>query len=569
MSSLLANRLILARRSQFVGRTFERELFRAALAEPQLPFNIFYIFGPGGVGKTSLVQEYNYICMDMGISAVYLDGRDLEPSPNTFLGVLALNLGLSPTESPIHFLAHQSRRHVIFLDTFEQQAPLEHWLRQEFLPQLPDYVLVVLAGQNPPAIAWRTDPGWLSIFRVLPLRNLNPDEGREYLVKRNVPTREHQAILDFTYSYPLALSLVAEVFAQREDMHFETIVASDVVRSLLDRLVQKVPGPAHRAALEACAMIRVTTESLLAAMLALPDAYELFEWLRGLSFINANREGLFPHDLVRVALSSDLRWRNPDWYSELHRRARDYFTDRLQHTSGLDQQRVLVDYVFLHRDNPVLRPFLDWQMRDSGLWADGVHAADIPLLLDMVQRHEGDQSARLAAQWFDRQPNGILVYRNEDGKPEGFLCSVALQEVDDKDIALDPAVQVILRYVATHAPLRPGEKGTFFRYWMAAESYQSVSSVQSLIFISILQHYLTTPGLAITFFPAADPDFWTILLAYANVFRLPETDFVVGENKYGTYFHDLARRNTRGMAGLDGRARNCSRYANAQTDAVT
>jgi hypothetical protein len=58
---------------------------------------------------------------------------------------------------------------------------------------------------------------------------------------------------------------------------------------------------------------------------------------------------------------ADLRWRNPDWYAELHQRARNYYASRLKQTHGQEQQRVLFDYVFLHRDNPTIRPFLEWQ----------------------------------------------------------------------------------------------------------------------------------------------------------------------------------------------------------------
>src|SRR6185312_9715410 len=105
----------------------------------------------------------------------------------------------------------------------------------------------------------------------------------------------------------------------------------------LEQLVQKVPGPAHRAALETCALVRLTTESLLAEVLGVDDAHELFEWLRGLSFIESGPLGIFPHDLVRDALGVDLRWRNPEWFGELHRRARHYYASRLGQTRGVEQ----------------------------------------------------------------------------------------------------------------------------------------------------------------------------------------------------------------------------------------
>ena len=63
-------------------------------------------------------------------------------------------------------------------------------------------------------------------------------------------------------------------------------------------------------------------------MLDTADAHELFEWLRELSFVETGPSGLFPHDLAREALAAELRWRNPDWYAELHRRARGYYATK-------------------------------------------------------------------------------------------------------------------------------------------------------------------------------------------------------------------------------------------------
>jgi hypothetical protein len=73
--------------------------------------------------------------------------------------------------------------------------------------------------------------------------------------------------------------------------------------------------------------------------------------------------------------------------------------------------------------------------------------------------------------------------------------------------------------------------------------------MQSLIFGYAGQHYLSTPGLAFTFFPTADPDFWAPAFAYTDLKRLPEADFEVGGRRYGMYGHDW--RVTPPMAWLD------------------
>lgn len=190
-----------------------------------------------------------------------------------------------------------------------------------------------------------------------------------------IPAEQHQRVLEFTHGYPLALSLVADAFAQNPSLVFKPETAPDLIKSLLDHFVEKVPGPAQRSALEACALVRLTTEPLLAALLNVPDAHELFAWLRNLSFVNMDRFGLFPHDLVREALAVDWRWRNADWYMTLHTRARQYYLSQWERYEGLAQQVVLFDYVYLHRDNPMVWPFFEWKQSGT-VFTDRLQAGD-------------------------------------------------------------------------------------------------------------------------------------------------------------------------------------------------
>jgi hypothetical protein len=529
MSSSLADLLAGARRRLFVGRNAELAVFRAALAASAPPFHVLHLSGPGGVGKTTLLTEFGRLCAQAAIPVVWIDGRNLEPSPDAFVQALSAPL--------LEVTAGQVGRRALFVDTYESLASLDGWLRQTFLPRLPDQVLVVLAGRRPPLAAWLTDGGWQTLLRHLSLGNLSREESHTYLERRQVPVEQHADILDFTHGHPLALSLVAEVTAQRPGSRFQPADMPDLVKTLVEQLVQQVPGPAHRAALEACALVRLTTEAQLAAMLATPDAHELFEWLCGLSFMQMGQLGLFPHDLAREALVAELRWRNPDWYAELHRRARSYYAARLQQTRGVEQQRVLFDYFFLHRDNPVIRPFFEWQEAGTAP-TDGLTPDDRPALLAMVAQHEGEEAARLAAYWLEHCPEDVSVFRGADRSAAGFMLRLPLHELDPADAARDPAVAATLRYLERHAPLRSGEAATLFRFWLAREGYQGVSSVQTRVFGVAAQHYLTTPGLAFAFFPCADPSFWSPALTYADLARLPEADFSVGGHTYGVFGHD-------------------------------
>jgi replication-associated recombination protein RarA len=89
MSSDLANRLNAEGHRRLVGRIAERDLLRPALAADEPPLNVLYLFGPGGVGKTTLLREFATICQEAGIPASYVDAHNLEPSPDAFVGTLS------------------------------------------------------------------------------------------------------------------------------------------------------------------------------------------------------------------------------------------------------------------------------------------------------------------------------------------------------------------------------------------------------------------------------------------------------------------------------------------------
>ena len=404
----LEDRLRAARAALFVGREDEQSVFQQALDAEAAPFSVLYVVAPGGVGKTALLRAFERQCYAADVPACYLDAREVDPTPRAFLDALGVALGLPAAADVLDAMADAAGRRVLLIDTCETIAALDAWLRERFLPALPQQTLVVLAGRVLPSKAWRSDLGWQSLVRVLQLRNLDAEASRRFLERRAVPEDQHEAVLSFTHGHPLATSLVADLLDQQPGTVFEPQQAPDVLQVLLEEFVQHVPGPAHRAALEACALVRFTTEGTLRAMLDTADVHELFAWLRSLSFIDAGTNGLFPHDLAREVLAADLQWRNPEWHAELHRRARQFYTDRLKQASGRTDRQILSDYTFLHRHHPVVRPLFgrlrsQWAA-SAPLQTDVLGPGDAEALAAFVAEHEGEESARIARHWMDRHP---------------------------------------------------------------------------------------------------------------------------------------------------------------------
>jgi hypothetical protein len=325
-----------------VGRAEEKRLFWEAVSSGEPPFGVLYVFGVGGSGKTALLREFAYLCEEAGIPTGYLDAHGLD----------------SP---PLSFLLRNPRPgcRVAMIAGCEPLRPLEGWVDEALIRRLPEGLLLVLAGRDPPPAEWRTDPGWRSLVYLMPLGDLDGKDSREYLCQRGLDPRRHQSVLEFAHGHPLALCLAADALVRRPHSPFRPAEEPGITRLLVECFVRKAPAPVHRTALETCALARHTTESLLSH--TLPDgedADDCFGWLRSLDFIGSGPLGLFPPPTARESLTADLRWRNPDRYSALLRRIRGYYAAHLGSAREEERQRALPDYLFLHRDDAVLRPLL-------------------------------------------------------------------------------------------------------------------------------------------------------------------------------------------------------------------
>lgn len=529
---LLRRRLRDTRHADFVGRGPELDRFRSAFEAEAFPFHLAYIHGPGGIGKTTLLEEVRAMAEAAGAAVARLDGRDVGATPEAFAAAAGEALGEAPEAS--------GARRVLLVDTYEDLTDLDDWLRRHFLPSLDDDTLVVLAGRVPPAVRWRTDAGWRAEMVDLPLRNLSAEEGHAFLDAQGVAPEAHGAALGFTHGHPLALALVADHARQRPGVPFEPGDAPDVVEALLKRFIQEEPDAVHREALEVASLVRATTEPLLAAALGEADAHRAFRWLRALHFVEVGPRGLALHDLAREVLAADLLWRDPSRARAVRDTVRHYYSERLlDPLPGEATHDILGDYAFLFRGNPVVGPILGqlqsaWRQvgsREVTALRDG----DREALLAMTRRHEGDASADILAHWLDARPEGAEAYRDASGQPQGFLYTVALHEATDADRAADPGTRAASGAVGA---LRGDEHALLFRFWMDAEAYQGISVVQSLAFASTVRAYLTTPSLAATFLTTTNPDLWGSILTFAGLYEAPEAAFPVGERTATAYMHD-------------------------------
>jgi energy-coupling factor transporter ATP-binding protein EcfA2 len=531
LGDLLASR----RRRRFVGRTSEVELFRLALESPDSPFLLLHIHGPPGIGKTSLLDVLAGLAADAGARVIRLDGRDLAPTPSAVLQ--ALGAGEVPEEEGAIAGLSDSGRLVVLVDTYERLGPLDDWMRNRLLPRLPATALTVIASRAPPDSAWRADPAWRGSLRVVSLRNLSPQESRQYLRACGVDPIHHDHLVELAHGHPLGLSLLADVVVRGGETAADPLTP-DLVGTLLRRFLEIVPSGLHRRALEVCAPARVTTEALLREVLGSADANELFTWLRELSFVESGPEGVYPHDLVRDALEADLRWRDPEGYRRVFRGIRGHINGRLQTSRGLEQQRAIADAKYLFRRLPGVGSPVDWAGWGQQ-YPEPAGSGDRESILELVLAREGEVSAAIAAQWWERQPDGFFVVRDQDRAVGGFLALLDLTRASTQDIAADPGARAAWDYATQHAPPRPGEVVTQSRFVVDREAYQGPSATLNATPILTMQRYLGTPNLAWDFLALAEPERWDDYFAAADLPRAAGADFWVGGRRYGLFAHDF------------------------------
>jgi hypothetical protein len=524
------------RRARFVGREGEVELFLEVLERARETPQVLYVSGPGGVGKTALLDACRGEALARGLSVVSLDGRELAPTPAAVLESMAESLGVASGGSPID--VPEGRSLVVLVDGYEHLAPLDGWFREHLLPRLPATTLTVLADRAPPTPQWRADPAWSETLRVISLRNLSADAAYAYLQLRGVDADRFAEVAALTYGHPLALSLVCDVIVRAPDIVLPSL-PDDVVRGLLDRMVSTVPSAAHRRTLEIAALARVTNEDVLRHTLSdASQAHELFEWLARLSFVEPTPDGVSPHDLVRDLLDSELRWRDRAGYREVFRALQEYLLRQIRDTSGREQQRGIVDLKFCFRSlrsvmSPV--PWGDW----GDHYPDPARADDREAILDLVRSAEGAQSGVLAEHWLDRQPEGFHVIRGPGERVRGVVAVLDLTAAGPAMRAVDPGAAAAWRFVEQTVPPRPGDTVTQCRFVVDKMAYQEPSPTLNAVPILTLQRQLTIPHLAYDFVTLAEPDRWEEYFLAADLPRARGADFDVDGRRYGLFAHDF------------------------------
>jgi len=114
---------------------------------------------------------------------VRLDCQAIEPTEAHLLCELAIATGgvASSLQQVATRLGQVGARVIVALDTYEAYRLMDSWLRQVFIPLLPDNVRFVLCGREAPVRAWLSAPGWNGLFKAIQLDSFDRSTALEFL----------------------------------------------------------------------------------------------------------------------------------------------------------------------------------------------------------------------------------------------------------------------------------------------------------------------------------------------------------------------------------------------------
>lgn len=521
------------RADALVGRERELEAL-LTLVERERPL-VAYVHGMAGTGKTTLLRAFAGRARALGAATLQLDGADVEPTERGLDTALRAALpDPAPDQDAARLLAALGTRVVLVLDTVERLRLLDDRLRRAFIPSLAQHVRVVLAGRERPDPSWAATYGELLI--ELSLSNLEPPAAEHLLARLDVPASQVARVNRIARGHPLALQLAASALAAHPDAPLEQAATTAVVDKLA-RLYLAGLDPATRQALDAAALVRGPTRSVLRAMLPELDADDAFARLEALPFTQLGTEGLVLHDTVRNAIDVALRATDPERRRHLRRAAYRHLRSQLRRAQPDDLWRSTADMLYLI-DNPLVRNgfFPPAEQRHA---VEPAEERDAKAVATIAAQHEPAASAELLTAWFAAVPEAFRVARDRDGRVAGLIALCEPATVPRRLLDRDPVTTSWRSHLRRH-PMQREQRAVFVRWLLSREHGEAPSPVQAALWVDAKRAYMELrPRLRRMYTPFRHPEVYTPMLAPLGFTAIDEARTVVGDATYHSLVLDF------------------------------
>lgn len=508
---LLAPTLSNARRKSFLGWHDLRASLIDVLGAP--PPNVIYLHGVGGIGKSSFLNWIELSCIERDMSVKQLDVSSISGESELADGLDLFTIDID--------------------GSLANDPSLDIWLRERLVPSLSTGAQLVIANRMPPSPDWLADPGLASITRFVELDAWSQEESSGLLKQVEADQVHLTQILEFARGHPFALTLA--ITAAEGQSPLDDGALARIATRLAERFIDGATTTAQRESLDVVGLVPEITEDVLSATLG-DQSGPLFNWLQGQSFMRNAPTGLVPHPVAKEAFDRSLRWRNPERFQLLHDKVRTHLVRRLASSGGAETERLIFDLVHLHRDNPVIRPYIPGTYVDV-LATGRLAAHEHNTVLRMIEDHEGRDARSWAARLLENHGGDVVVVRNPEQQVVGCAFVIGLPWSPENAEA-DPALRLASDYLGRFRRGQFGTAALYVRFWMSADGYQAVSPVQAALFAAVARRILAAERLRFCFVATSEPVRWEPAFSYIEFEQITEIGFDCGPHRYGVFGHD-------------------------------
>lgn len=541
-TSTIGSELAAKRARLFVGRTTELDTFDHMLADDS-PARVLFLHGPGGIGKSTLLRALEMHAADQGFGVVRFDARDAPTEPAIAGPLLAAAFtGRS---------GGAAERALLTIDTFETWEAIEGWLRDVYVPSLPAATRVLIAGRRPPGLRWRTDPGWHGGLVHVELRPFSRDECVEYLRRRAVPEDAFARAAQVSRGHPLLLALIADAVETAPPDEPSPMPESERLEEMLAELAEHLApaalSPEERAALDLVALAHRADERLIEEVLAVDAARaaELCDWLRRLSFVEVDPRGLFPHDVMRLALRASFQRREPKARVRLLDAAVRHHLNRID-DEGVPDPGALLDNFYLFTGF-MPRIFTESVLAEEPSYAEAARPGQAPALRALVERQAGARGRSLFDFWWREQPTAVRAVLGAEGEIRGVFVFVELSEPPPAWLEADAlAARLWARRDRLSRPWRMGEDvAVFVRAWTHGNHHMGASPVAALWSLEMARTTMTNPKVALAAALHPDTPDWLANGALYGHRELNGSRGRFGAQEVVVTYHDFSEESTK------------------------
>ena len=241
-----------------------------------------------------------------------------------------------------------------------------------------------------------------------------------------------------------------------------------------------------RRALEAISTVRRTTQSMLAAMLEIPEASLIYGDIQQLSFVERRADGLALHPTVQEVIANQLRASDPVLFTSYRRRAWRALEILAPAISATDLWRYTADVLYLI-DNPVVREAF-FPSQAAHLAVERARADDEGVVLDIAEKHDGAMGRAVIEGWWKVLPSAFHVVRDSSQKVVGFYCMFDPASAPSGQVTSDPLTRAWRQHLPMH--LCEPQRVLFLRRWLAREGGEGPSAVQAACWLDVKRAYV-------------------------------------------------------------------------------